>query len=126
MSIEYVLEGVPRGPLPYTPAVKAGPFVYVSGQASTDEHGQKVPGTFKEEFLRSIANVERVLKAAGVSLKDVVKVTSYVDQAENLEEYNQLYREVFSEPFPARTTIVNCLVGVGIKYEIDVIAYREA
>ena len=50
---------------------------------------------------------------------------SYVDSAENLAEYNELYRNVFSEPYPARTTVVNCLKNVGIKYEVDVVAYKD-
>ena len=74
---------------------------------------------------QSISNIERVLAAAGLTLKDVVKVMSYVDSSENLAEYNRLYRELFPEPFPARTTVVNCLTGVGIKYEVDVVAYSD-
>jgi|GEM_PF-374518 len=126
MPIEYVTEGVPRPRLPYSPAVKAGPWTYISGQASVDEQGEIVAGTFKEEFERTLANLQKVLTAAGLTMRDIVKVTSYVGTSENLEEYNRLYREAFSEPFPARTTIVNCLQGVGIQYEIDVIAYRDA
>ncbi|WP_437191189.1 RidA family protein [Planctomicrobium sp. SH527] len=125
MPIEHIFGDAPRSHLPFSPAVKAGPFVYVSGQASVDDTGKIVPGTFEEEFRRSIANIERVLAQAGLTLKDVVKVMSYVDSSENLAEYNRLYREVFPEPFPARTTVVNCLTGVGIKYEVDVVAYKD-
>ncbi|HWL07908.1 MAG TPA: RidA family protein [Planctomicrobium sp.] len=125
MPIEHVFENAPRSPLPFSPAVKAGPFVFLSGQASVDDEGNKISGTFKEEFQRSFSRVERALNAAGLTLKDVVKVMSYVDHADNVAEYNALYREVFSEPYPARTTVVNCLTGIGIKYEVDVIAYRE-
>lgn len=126
MPIEHIFGDVPRSHLPFSPAVRAGNFVYVSGQASVDDTGKIVPDTFENEFRRSFANVERILKAAGLTLKDVVKVMSYVDSAENLQEYNRIYRDVFSEPFPARTTVVNCLTNVGIKYEVDVVAYSDA
>lgn len=125
MPIEHIFGDAPRSHLPFSPAVKAGPFVYVSGQASVDDTGKIVPGTFEEEFRRSISNIERVLAQAGLTLKDVVKVMSYVDSAENLAEYNRLYSEVFPQPYPARTTVVNCLTGVGIKYEVDVVAYKD-
>ena len=113
--------GVPASHLPFSPAIKAGGFVFVSGQASVDATGAIVKGTFADEFRRSLGNVQSVLAAAGLTLADVVQVRSYVDNPADLVEYNQLYREFFKEPFPARTTIVNCLGGA-LKYEIDVVA----
>ncbi len=114
--------GVPGSHLPFSPAVRAGGFVFVSGQASVDAAGAIVPDTFEEEFRRSLGNVRAVLAAAGLTLADVVQVRSYVDDPADLPEYNRLYRETFAEPFPARTTVVNCLGGA-LKYEIDVTAY---
>ena len=114
--------GVPVSPLPFSPGVRAGGFVFVSGQASVDDAGAIVTDTFEGEFRRSLNNVRKVLAAAGLTLADVVQVRSYVDRPEDLAEYNRLYRETFSAPFPARTTIVNCLGGA-LKYEIDVTAF---
>ena len=114
--------GVPGSHLPFSPAVRAGGFVFVSGQASVDAAGAIVPDTFEGEFRRSLGNVRAVLAAAGLTLADVVQVRSYVDDPADLPEYNRLYRETFAEPFPARTTVVNCLGGT-LKYEIDVTAY---
>ena len=125
MPIQHITGEAPRSHLPFSPAVQAGPFIFVSGQASVDAQGQIVSGTFREEFLRSFANIEKVLASCGLTLKDVVKVNSLVDHADHLAEYNQLYREVFSEPFPARTTLVGALEGCKIQYEVDVIAFRE-
>jgi len=124
MTKQAIFGDSPRSHLPFSPALRAGPFVFVSGQASVNDEGKIVSGTFREEFQRSIANVERILKAAGCTLQDVVKVNSYLGHAEDLGEYNQLYRGLFSEPFPARTTLVGVLDGCGLKYEVDVIAYR--
>lgn len=113
---------VPTSHLPFSPAVRAGGFVFVSGQASVDESGKIVADTFEGEFRRSLENVKRILDAAGLTLADVVQVRSYVDDMADLQEYNRLYREFFTEPFPARTTVVNCLGGA-LKYEIDVTAF---
>ncbi|MBX3449276.1 MAG: RidA family protein [Planctomycetaceae bacterium] len=116
---------IPTSHLPFSPAVAAGPFVFVSGQASVSDTGQILLGTFAEEFARSFDHVRRILGAAGCTMDDVVRVTSYVAKEEYLAEYNRLYRELFQEPLPARTTLVGCLGTDSIKFEVDVIAYRE-
>lgn len=113
---------VPRTPLPFSTCVKAGGFVFVSGQASVDSAGKIVPDTFEDEMRRSMANVAAILESARLTLKDVVQVRSYVGRQEDLAEYNRIYREYFSEPFPARTTIIGVL-GTLLKFEIDVTAY---
>ena len=115
-------KGTPTSHLPVSPAIRAGDFVFVSGQASVDETGKIVNDTFEGEFRRSLENTRKILEAAGLSLAHVVQVRSYVDNPADLPEYNKLYREYFKEPFPARTTIVNCLGGA-LKYEVDVTAY---
>ncbi len=112
---------VPRSHLPFSPAVRAGGFVFVSGQASTDEQGNLVLDTFENEMRRTMENIRKILAAAGLSLKDVVQVRGYLIDSSYWDEYNRLYREYFTEPFPARTTIVKCLGRV--KVELDVTAY---
>lgn len=116
---------IPTSHLPFSPAVAAGPFVFVSGQASVSDKGEILLGTFAEEFARSFDHVRRILGAAGCTMDDVVRVTSYVAKEEYLAEYNRLYRELFQQPLPARTTLVGCLGTDSIKFEVDVIAYRE-
>ncbi len=126
MPIEVVRgPNVPASHLPFSPAIKAGGFIFVSGQASVDEKtGQIIGDTFENEFRRSMENVKSILAAAGADLKHVVQVRSYVKDAKDLPEYNRLYREYFTDPFPARTTITNCLGKV--LFEIDVVAYVGA
>jgi 2-iminobutanoate/2-iminopropanoate deaminase len=120
-----IIGDIPTSHLPFSPAVAAGPFVFVSGQASVSDTGQILLGTFAEEFARSFDHVRRILGAAGCTMDDVVRVTSYVAKEEYLAEYNRLYRELFQQPLPARTTLVGCLGTDSIKFEVDVIAYRE-
>jgi len=122
-SVEVIAApGVPVSHLPFSPALRVGDLVFVSGQASVDASGKIVNDTFENEFRRSIENVRLVLKGAGLDLKHIVQLRSYVDDPADLPAYNTLYREYFSEPFPARTTLLRCLGGM-IKYEVDVIAY---
>ncbi len=111
--------------LPFTTAIKVNGFLFVSGQASTDKNGTIIKDTFEAEFRRSIEHVKAILAADGLTLADVVQVRSYLAKQDDLAEYNTLYREYFSEPYPARTTIVGCL-GVGsILYEIDIVAVAK-
>jgi 2-iminobutanoate/2-iminopropanoate deaminase len=126
MPIEVVRgPDVPASHLPFSPAIRAGGFVFVSGQASVDpKTGDIISDTFENEFRRTMDNLQRILAAAGASLKQVVQVRSYVKDAKDLPEYNRLYREFFKEPYPARTTITNCLGKV--LFEIDVVAYVGA
>jgi 2-iminobutanoate/2-iminopropanoate deaminase len=113
---------VPVSSLPFSPAIKAGPLVFVSGQASVDATGKIVNDTFEGEMRRSFQNVEKILSAAGLSLRDIVQVRSYVGRQEDLADYNRIYRELFQAPYPARTTLIGCL-GTLLKYEVDVTAY---
>jgi len=113
-------DNIPKSHLPFSPAIRAGDFVFVSGQASVDDTGKLVSDTFENEFRRSIENVQRILRACGSDLDRVAQVRSYLKNASDFPEYNNLYREYFKPPFPARTTITNCLGKV--LYEIDVIA----
>lgn len=106
----------------FAPYVRAGDFVFVSGQASVDENGKIVSGTFAEEMRRSIENVRRILAETGLTLDHVVRVGSYVHDPGDVPEYNRIYPEYFPVPRPARTTITSCLTEA-VKFEIDVVAY---
>ena len=121
-AIKYPASGtIPQGPLPFSPVTQVGNLLFVSGQASTDEKGAIVGDTFEGEFRRTMENVRRVLQAAGSDIDKVVRVCSYVRDPADVAQYNQLYREYFKEPYPARTTLTNCLPEI-IRFEIDCIA----
>ena len=118
-----VAPNLPTSPLPFSPAIQAGDFLFVSGQASVDATGKIVNDTFEGEVRRSLDNVRTILTAAGLTFADVVQTRQYVARQEDLAQLNQLYREYFVSPFPARTTLIGCL-GTMLKYEVDVVAYR--
>jgi len=113
----------PTSHLPFSPAVVVGDLIFVSGQASVDASGKIVSDTFEGEFRRSMENVRSVLKAAGSDLAHVIQTRNYVRDAADLPLFNQLYREYFSTPFPARTTITNCLPP-DLRFEIEAVAVR--
>ena len=112
--------GFAEAPLPFSLATRVGNLLFVSGQASVDENGVIVAGTFEAEMRRSMENLRRILLAAGSDFSRVAQVRAYVRDAANLSEYNRLYREYFSAPFPARTTITNCLPPT-LHFEIEVV-----
>ncbi len=118
------LPGTPVSHLPFSPSVVVGELIFVSGQASVDETGKIVSDSFEGEFRRSVENVRRVLEAAESDLAHVVQTRNYVRDAEDLPQFNQLYREYFTEPYPARTTITNCLPA-SLRFEIEVVAVRR-
>lgn len=108
--------------LPFSHAVRVGNLIFVSGQASVDlETGDIIGGSFAEEVVRSFQNLQLILEKAGTSWENIVKVGCYVRRDGDLPEFNRLYREYFSEPFPARTTITNCLPP-SLLFEIDCVA----
>ncbi len=117
--------GVVAGPLPFSSGIRAGDFVFVSGMASADEDGKLVPDTFDNEARRTYRNLGRVLAAAGLDFSRVVQVRCYLSSKDDWDAHNRIYREFFSEPFPARTTLIGCL-GDLVKYEVDAIAYAGA
>ena len=116
--------GVAAADFPFNPAIRVGRLVFVSGQASVNDAGEIVAGTLEAEMRRSFDNVSKILAAAGLGLKHVVQVRSYVSDRNLVDEYNRVYRTIFSHPFPARTTLYGCLEP-GITYEVDVIADAE-
>ena len=115
----------PTSHLPFSPAVQFGDLIFVSGQASVDASGKIVSDTFEGEFRRSIENMRKILEAAGSDLEHVIQTRNYVRDAEEVPLYNQLYREYFKDPFPARTTITNCLPAT-LRYEVECVAVKRA
>lgn len=122
MTIEYPGgDDIPRSHLPFSPVTKVGELLFVSGQASVDKTGKIVSDSFEGEMRRSIENLKAILEAAGSDLQHVVQTRNYVRDDADLADFNRIYREYFTAPYPARTTITNCL-GAALRYEIDCMA----
>jgi 2-iminobutanoate/2-iminopropanoate deaminase len=119
----YLAADVPRPKGPYSPAVRAGDFVYVSGQTPRDPATGELRGNDVTSQTRStLANLRRVLEQAGAGLEDVVSVTVYLQRADDWDAMNAVYRDVFQVPHPSRTTVGADLREILV--EISAIAYR--
>jgi 2-iminobutanoate/2-iminopropanoate deaminase len=113
----------PRGP--YSHAVRAGDFIYVSGQAAIDPKTNEFAiGTVAEETRRTLDNIRSILEAAGASLEDVVKCSVFLADVRSFAEMNAVYEEFFGKAKPARTTVQAVLPAIGVKVEIDCVAYK--
>jgi reactive intermediate/imine deaminase len=109
--------------LPFHPAVRAGDFIFVSGQVPKDAEGNMFSGTIEEETRWCIEAVRRALKEAGADLEDVVKATVYLDDARDFGRYNGVFAKLFPNAALARTT-VEARAVINTKIEIDAIAYK--
>jgi 2-iminobutanoate/2-iminopropanoate deaminase len=105
----------------YSPAVRAGNLIFVSGQVPKDPHTGATVGTdIAAQTRYVVTNTERVLQAAGATLRDVVSVTAYLQRIDDWDAFNAVYRTLFEPPYPARTTVGADLHGFLV--ELSVIA----
>src|SRR5690349_17870896 len=119
MQKEAVWTGAPNQSNPYTPGIKSGGFLFVSGQVPMDpDTKQIVQGEFEAHVRQCIANVERVLKAGGAGLENVVKVTVFLKDMDNFARLNAVYNEYWGEVRPARTCIQAARLPLDVQIEI--------
>jgi 2-iminobutanoate/2-iminopropanoate deaminase len=117
--------GVPAPRGPYSPAVRAGDFIFVSGQVPVDPTTQKmVSGDIRQETRQTLTNIKSILEGCGSSLADVVKCTVFLGDSNDFSAMNEVYAEFFGESKPARSTVACQFAVPGIKVEIDAVAYR--
>src|SRR5579884_12005 len=114
---------VPRGP--YSPAVRAGDFIFVAGQGPIDAKTNEFSyGDIKHETRLVLENVKRILEGCGAGMADVVKCSVFLREGGDFAAMNEVYAEYFGENKPARTTIESKFANVHMKVEIDCIAYK--
>jgi 2-iminobutanoate/2-iminopropanoate deaminase len=106
----------------YSQGLRAGDFVFVSGQGPLDPQTGKIVGaTIEEQTTRVLDNIQAILAAGGATMADVVKVTAHLSDLALFERYNRVYARYFPDPKPTRTTVGSQLLGILV--EIDAIAY---
>jgi 2-iminobutanoate/2-iminopropanoate deaminase len=114
-------EGFPAPKGAYSPGVRAGDMLFVSGQVPRDPRtGETVGGDVVAQSRRTLENLRLVLEAAGATLDDVVSVTVYLADGNDWGAFNEVYREVFRPPYPSRTVVGAALRGILV--EISAVA----
>jgi len=114
----------PARGLPFNDGIVAGNTLYVAGQEGTDESSKLVSGGIAPETTAALENIQKVLKAAGFELKDIVSVTVYLADIHEFGDMNKIYKTVMPDPKPARATVqVSALVN-NARIEISAIAVK--
>ena len=109
--------------LPFHPAVRAGDYIFVSGQVSKDENGNMIIGSIETETAGTIEAIRRLIEEEGATLKDVVRICTYLEDARDFGRYNAVFKRYFDGAVLARTTIVASAV-ITTRIEMDAIVYK--
>jgi 2-iminobutanoate/2-iminopropanoate deaminase len=121
---EYPSAPDPLSGFPYSNVVVSGDLVAIASQTPFDDTHHLVGPGFAEQAHQVFTNLQRCLQTAGCDYPDVIKVTSYLAQVDFMTEYNDIYRQYFQPPFPARTTVACSLVVPGMLLQVDALARR--
>ena len=111
--------------LPFSDGIVAGNTLYVAGQEGTDEQSKLVAGGIAAETKAALDNIQKVVKAAGFELKDIVSVTVYLADIKEFGDMNKVYREFMPDPKPARATIQAVALVNNARIEIAAIAVKQ-
>ena len=111
---------------PYSQAVECNGMVFVSGQLPVDPMTGEMPDTPAEQARRAFENVRAIVESSGCTMADCVKVTIYLTDLSAFAQVNEVYKEFFAEPYPARSCIEVSAVPKGAMLEIDAIAIRSS
>jgi len=118
---------VPNAPkYPFSPAIRAGDYIFVSGQSGFQDPktGETIKG-IEAQTRECLQNMKQVLEAAGLSLEDVVKVTVFLGNVADYAKMNEVYQTYFPKYLPARSTAVTGLVIPNMLIEMECIAYSQ-
>ncbi len=115
-------EGAPAAIGPYAQAIRTGNVIYTSGQLGIDPATGELAGDIEAQTHAAIQNLERVLKAGGAGLQDVVKTTVFVKDLADFAVVNAVYGSYFREGFPARSCIQAAALPKGGLVEIECVA----
>lgn len=113
-------DGAPLPGGPYSHAVSAAGLVFVSGQRPQNPEDGSMPDGFVEQARQVLRNVSAVLHSCGCTMRDVVKVQVHLADITDFDRLNEVYKEFFERPYPARITVGSTLRGILV--EMDVVA----
>jgi 2-iminobutanoate/2-iminopropanoate deaminase len=110
---------------PYSQAIQAGDFVYVSGQIGIDPSKGEVVDGIEKQTKQVLANLQAILTEAGTDFSKVVKFTIYLNSMEDFATVNEIYGDYLTEPYPARATVEVSRLPKDVLIEMDVIVYTK-
>jgi 2-iminobutanoate/2-iminopropanoate deaminase len=123
MKLAISSPAAPKAIGPYSPAIRSGQLLFVSGQVSIDPaSGSYVAGEIRAETRRVLENVGALLDAAGLDFSAVVRTTVFLADMNDFAAMNEVYGAFFVEPYPARATVQVARLPRDARVEIDVIA----
>ena len=122
ISDEHYAIGKKNPNLPFHPAVRAGDYIYVSGQVSKNENGDMIVGSIEEETAGTIEGIQRIIAEEGATLKDICRVTIYLEDTRDFGRYNAVFKKYFEGCVIARTTVQASAV-ITTRIEIEAIVY---
>lgn len=115
-------ENAPKAIGPYSPAVKLGDFVYLSGQTPLDaETNELVEGGIQEQTYQVLKNLEAILAEMNLEMRHIVKTTVFMTDLADFDAMNEIYATYFAHPYPARSTVQVCALPKGAKIEIEAV-----
>ena len=115
-------KNAPQAIGPYSQAVKAGNLMFISGQIPLDpKTGDLVSQSIEDQAKQVLENVKSICEAAGCSLNDIVKISIFLTDLSNFAVVNDMMKEYFSEPYPARATVEVSGLPLGVNVEIEAI-----
>ncbi len=118
----YAPTNAPKALGPYSPAVKLGDFVYLSGQIPLDPETNEVVGTTIEEQTHQVMkNIQAVLNSMGLDFRHIVKTTIFCTDLADFAKLNEVYGSYLEQPYPARSCVQVAALPKGVKLEIECI-----
>ena len=115
-------ENAPQAIGPYSQAVKAGNLIFISGQVPLNpKTGDLVTESIEDQARQVLDNVKSICESAGQSLDDIVKISIFLTDLNNFAVVNDVMKEYFSEPYPARATVEVSGLPLGVNVEIEAI-----
>ena len=109
---------------PYSQAIVHNGFIYVSGQGSVDPITNRVKaGTIENETRLALENIKSIMNEAGSSLDNILQVRVFLTEIREYGRFNDVYREYFKDPMPARTCLQVKNLPFGLRVEIDAVGF---
>ncbi|MBM7600759.1 2-iminobutanoate/2-iminopropanoate deaminase [Virgibacillus halotolerans] len=118
-------ENAPAAIGPYSQAIEAGDFIYVSGQIPIDPSTSEVVEGIENQTHQVLKNLQAILSEANTDFSQVVKFTIYLQSMEEFATINEIYGSYLSEPYPARATVEVSRLPKDVLVEMDVVVYKK-